>query len=53
MRYKCDACLKEVGCVRFDLDVKERRQLCNKCYFAKDNKYEIIVTNGRHTRTVK
>jgi len=56
MRYKCQQCLKEVGIVRFDLDAKERKQLCNKCYFAKDNKDCIITTlchkekNGTKTK---
>lgn len=35
-KYICSQCKKEVPVVRFNLDSKDKRQLCDKCYWAKD-----------------
>lgn len=36
MIYRCQKCGKEAKVVRFDLDSDDKRQVCDKCYWNKD-----------------
>lgn len=42
MKYKCEQCGREAKVVRFDLDSKEKKQKCDKCYFKKKDELNLL-----------
>ena len=58
MRYKCSKCLKDFHKIRIDLNDPLKLQVCEKCYWSKDNNSGIIspcktVEKQWHTKAQK